>query len=337
MAYIRRIKYKSKVSYQVQVRRQGFTTIVKTFPTRKDAQIWSRKMERKMDIGDLSDYGEASKLTLGDLIKRYIREGKHEGRKDKEMIQSRVNNLLKDTIADINLLRLSTRHIAEYRDRCRKKWSANTFNNHKSLLSIIIDTAITDWGIYLPFNPCKAIKRERIPKPRNRILEGDEEQRLIEACEQSKFVYLKSMVQFSIETAIRQGELLKARREHVNWEKRTLTLYDTKNGEDRVLPLSQKAFSILSSLPKQFSGALFPISHWGRGRDELNWYWKLALRKAKIENLRWHDLRRHACSLLFEKGLSVPQVQVLSGHKDPRILLNTYTKLDPEKLVSILG
>ena len=337
MAYIRRIKYKSKVSYQVQVRRQGFTTIVKTFPTRKDAQIWSRKMERKFDLGDLSDYSEASKQTLGDLIKRYIREGKHEGRKDKVNIDYRVNNLLKDTIADINLLRLSTRHIAEYRDRCRKNWSANTFNNHKSLLSIIIDTAITDWGIYLPFNPCKAIKREKIPKPRNRILEGDEEQRLIEACEQSKFVYLKSMVQFSIETAIRQGELLKARREHVNWEKRTLTLYDTKNGEDRTIPLSEKAFSILSSLPKQFSGELFPISSWGRARDELNWHWKLALRTAKIKNLRWHDLRRHACSLLFEKGLSVPQVQVLSGHKDPRILLNTYTKLDPEKLVSKLG
>ena len=123
MAYLRKRKFKSKTSYQVQVRRQGFTTIIKSFPTRKDAQVWSRKMERKMDIGDLSDYGEASKLTLGDLIKRYIREGKHEGRKDKEMIQSRVNNLLKDTIADINLLRLSTRHIAEYRDRCRKKWS----------------------------------------------------------------------------------------------------------------------------------------------------------------------------------------------------------------------
>ena len=145
------------------------------------------------------------------------------------------------------------------------------------------------------------------------------------------------MVQFSIETAIRQGELLKARREHVNWEKRTLTLYDTKNGEDRTIPLSQKAFLILSSLPKQFSGELFPISSWGRARDELNWHWKLALRTAKIKNLRWHDLRRHACSLLFEKGLSVPQVQVLSGHKDPRILLNTYTKLDPEKLVSKLG
>ena len=87
MAYIRRIKYKSKVSHQVQVRRQGFTTIVKSFPTRKDAQIWSRKMERKLDIGDLSDYSEASKKTLVDIIKRYIREGKHAKRKDKDNIE----------------------------------------------------------------------------------------------------------------------------------------------------------------------------------------------------------------------------------------------------------
>ena len=52
MAYLRKRKYKSKVSYQVQIRRQGFTTIVKSFPTRKDAQMWSRKMERKFDVGD---------------------------------------------------------------------------------------------------------------------------------------------------------------------------------------------------------------------------------------------------------------------------------------------
>ncbi len=337
MAYILKRKYKASWKYRVQITRAGFKTLFKTFDTRTQAKKWARLMETKIDTGSLSDYSEASKLTFGDLLERYLFEGKHAAKKDKRNIEYQVGSIRKDIIADTNLLRLSTRHIAEYRDRCRKKWSANTFNNHKSLLSIIIDTAITDWGIYLPFNPCKAIKRERIPKPRNRVLEGDEEQRLIEACEQSKFVYLKSMVQFSIETAIRQGELLKARREHINWEKRTLTLYDTKNGEDRTIPLSEKAFSILISLPKQFSGELFPSSSWVRSRDELNWHWKLALRTAKIKNLRWHDLRRHACSLLFEKGLSVPQVQVLSGHKDPRILLNTYTKLDPEKLVSKLG
>ena len=129
-------------------------------------------------------------------------------------------------------------------------------------------------------------------------MEGDEEQRLIKACEQSKFVYLKSMVQFSIETAIRQGELLKARREHINWEKRTLTLYDTKNDEDRTIPLSKNAFLILSSLSKQFSGFLFPL----RNRDELRWYWLLALRHAKLKDLRWHDLSDMLIHCCLKKG-----------------------------------
>ena len=52
---------------------------------------------------------------------------------------------------------------------------------------------------------------------------------------------------------------------------------------------------------------------------------------------RWHDLRRVACSRLFEKGFGVEQVQAISGHKDPTILLNTYTRVDPGKLVKKLG
>jgi integrase len=75
-------------------------------------------------------------------------------------------------------------------------------------MSRVIDTAMRDWEIYLPHNPMRLFKKLKEPYARKRKLEGDECVRLIEACEQSKFVYLKSMVQFSIETAIQQGELL---------------------------------------------------------------------------------------------------------------------------------
>ena len=54
MAYIRRHKYKTKVSFQVQIRRKGFRTIVKSFDTRTQAQKWARGIERKLDMGDLS-------------------------------------------------------------------------------------------------------------------------------------------------------------------------------------------------------------------------------------------------------------------------------------------
>ena len=132
---------------------------------------------------------------------------------------------------------------------------------------------------------------------------------------------------FSIETALRQGELLKIRYELINFDKRTLFIPETKNGEARAIPLSEKALSILALIPRQLDGKLFPMT-----RDSLKVPWYRVLKKAKINNFVWHDLRRHACSMLFEKGLSVPEVQLFSGHKDPRILLNTYTKLSPEKV-----
>ena len=72
-------------------------------------------------------------------------------------------------------------------------------------------------------------------------------------------------------------------------------------------------------------------------RDSLKFWFKQAKRRTKIKDFRWHDLRRHACSLLFEQGLSIAEVQSISGHRDPRILLNTYTKLDPKKIVKKLG
>ena len=96
---------------------------------------------------------------------------------------------------------------------------------------------MNDWDIYIPHNPCRSFKREKEARPRNRILQGDEYDRLMTACERSKNPYLKAMVEFSLETAVRQGELLKMSYEDINMKNRTVLLRDTKNGEDRILPL----------------------------------------------------------------------------------------------------
>ena len=173
-----------------------------------------------------------------------------------------------------------------------KKWSPNTFNNHKSLLSVIIDTAITEWGIYMPINPCRSIRRVPIPEPRDRVLVGNEYDRLIKTCAESKHPHLKSAVRFSLETACRQGEMLKAKREHVNWKRRTLWFYDTKNGTDRKIALSETAYFILTTFPKTINDKVFPH----KNRDEVNWFWQQALKKAEIDDFVLHDLRRNVCT-----------------------------------------
>ena len=47
----------------------------------------------------------------------------------------------------------------------------------------------------------------------------------------------------------------------------------------------------------------------------LRFAWGRARAKAEIKNLRFHDLRHEAISTFFEKGLSVPEVALISGHK----------------------
>ena len=342
MATISRRKWSKKISYVAQVRRKGFKTLVKSFRTRTEAKKWGRAVERDWDQGKYIDYSEAQGFTLGEVMQRYIREDKHKKIKSWRMHEFRIAILLKDTISDTNLLRLSSKHLSEFKDRKRKEIGPSTWNKYLSLISVVIDTARRDWGIYLPNNPVRSGVREREPRPRDRTLEGDEYERLLKACDQMKQVrfrrgdtaihlYLKSMIIFSVETAIRQGELLAMHYDQFNFEKRTLHIPETKNGEPRTIPLSTKAIKIIQSVPRRIDGKVFPLTC-----DSLKAWFKVARREAKLKDFRWHDLRRYACSLLFEKGLSVPELQLVSGHKDPRVLLNTYTKLSAENIAKKL-
>ena len=77
MATIFRRKLKTKTTYRVQVRRQGFKTLVKTFNTRGEATKWGRHMENNLDKGLTSDFSEASRVMIRDLFKRYLKEHKN--------------------------------------------------------------------------------------------------------------------------------------------------------------------------------------------------------------------------------------------------------------------
>ena len=63
--------------------------------------------------------------------------------------------------------------------------------------------------------------------------------------------------------------------------------------------------------------------------------WDWLRRRAGLSNLRFHDLRHEAISRFFELGLNMPEVAVISGHKDPRMLFR-YTHLRAEEMVDRL-
>ena len=87
-------------------------------------------------------------------------------------------------------------------------------------------------------------------------------------------------------------------------------------------PLTRRCIKVLIGMLRD-DERVFPIS-----ANCLRLAWNRARRKAGINDLRFHDLRHEAVSQFFEMGMSVPEVALISGHKDLRQLFR-YTHLNP--------
>ena len=104
----------------------------------------------------------------------------------------------------------------------------------------------------------------------------------------------------------------------------------TKNGSSRWVPLSDEAIAKLSEAPKD-SERPFPVTD-----VAFRQAWDRLRHRADITDLTFHGLRHEAISRFFEMGLSVPEVAVISGHKDARMLFR-YTHLRAENIIVKLG
>jgi integrase len=130
---------------------------------------------------------------------------------------------------------------------------------------------------------------------------------------------------------MRRGELLTIRWCDFDADTKLVYLPLTKNGESRTVPLSPEALGVLlRQMRIEHEERIFPVS-----ANAIRLAWERLKRRANIEDLRFHDLRHEAISRFFEQGLTIPEVSLISGHKDARMLFR-YTHLKPEKLAEKL-
>ena len=134
------------------------------------------------------------------------------------------------------------------------------------------------------------------------------------------------MIEFAIQTAMRLNEQLTLRWDQVDLKNMLITILaeHSKTGIERKIPLTPRAIEILHQLPRHINGRVFPVS-----LNNFQRAWRSITRNAKINNLRWHDLRREACSRLMESGLSISEVQMFTGHKTMSLMLKTYSQHNP--------
>jgi integrase len=325
------IRKKGELQYHVQVRKKGHPTQTRTFMYEKDAIRWGKETEIAIERGLFFDRSVAERTTLSSLIKKYREEVLPEKRG--RSLASALRQL-DAAFGQYAISSITSEMISKHRNDRLKTVSASTTKKEINLLSKLFDLAGKEWGIPIAANPCAMVSRPIEPKGRDRRLEDGEEVRLIKACQESESApELVAIVQLALETGARLGELLKLRWQDINLVKRTAKLLDTKNGEDRVIPLSSKALEVFKSLPRHISGRVF--WRWAAS-DSFNKTWTRACLRAEINDLKFHDLRHEAVSRLFEKGLNSMEAASISGHKT-LAMLKRYTHLRAEDLANKLG
>lgn len=317
--------------WQTQIRRSGHPALSKSFANKADALVWARLQESRIDRADLPrNLKDLRGLKLADLLDRYrteITPGKRSALHERY----RLRRLLGHRIAATSLAHLSPSHFARLRDERLKEAGPQTVRHDLNLLGHVLKTASLEWGIGVRPDLVSQIKKPIPPAPRNRRLNDGELERMEDAVAGGVGpAYLLPLIHTAIETALRKAELLSLEWREIDLVRRTALVTRTKNGHPRTIPLSGKAIEALTiqqgSHPELVFSATVPA---------LRFHWDRLLLKAGIVNLHFHDLRHEAISRLFEKGLSIPEVALISGHRDFRQLFR-YTHLRAEDLVDKL-
>lgn len=321
---------KRGASWQVQVRRQGLPPLTRTFRARTAANLWARQQETDIDRGDLPQ-GPRTLRThmLRSLLERY-RETVTPQKRGASQEAYKLKVILKHPIADLPLDRLTPSQIARYRDDRLARVAGDTVQRELAVLQHCLQLARDEWGIALPRNPVQAIKLPSCGRARERRVTAEELRSLIAVAEKGRCRYLAPMIHVAVATGIRRGELLHIRWIDLNPATRTVRLQWTKNGRARLVPLSSQALAALSSMPR-VDERIFPVTP-----NAFRLAWERLKRRASVSGLRFHDLRHEAISRLFEKGLSVPEVAMISGHRDLRMLFR-YTHPKPDLVAAKLG
>ncbi|HEV2270815.1 MAG TPA: tyrosine-type recombinase/integrase [Steroidobacteraceae bacterium] len=324
------IDQRGKNSWRARVRLPGFGLKTRTFDTKDQAEVWAERIERELRGGHDTIPNISAEPTLDEALERYEREITPD-KKGCVQERRRITAWRRRDLAKLKLSRLTSQHFVTFRnERINAGTKRGTVRLDLALISHLYTIARKDWGMPYLTNPIADVRQPKADKWRDRRLSAEELQRFEQAIDTCYNRLIPINIRVALETAARKGELLALTWHDVDLERRVMVLRDTKNGDDRRVPLSQTAVSLFEQLPRHESGRVFPTTS-----DAITAAWRRICNRAGIKNFRYHDLRHEATTRLFERGLEIMEVQRITGHKTLSQLLR-YTQMNVARIVNRL-
>ena len=286
--------------------------------TLDQARKQAAKVRGKVALGE--DLDEAQKLlksvpTVSEFIHKvylpYVEGYKKSWKCDRGLLKNHVEpvwgNRYLDQITKSDLITLLANH--------RKTHAPGSCNRLTILLRYLFNTAIKNGDVGITKNPMDGHPLMKEDNKQERFLTSQEAEVLYEKLKLSDNVMLQYIVPMLILTGARKREVLDARWEDFDFERRSWRIHTTKLGRPRHVPLSDGAVALLQSM-KRFSGCpwAFPNPKTLKPYVSIFCSWNTARKAAGLKDVRIHDLRHSFASFLVNSGRTLYEVQHLLGH-----------------------
>lgn len=201
-----------------------------------------------------------------------------------------------------------------------------TVNRYLATVRSLLRMARDEWQWIEGFPKVRLLGGE---VERDRWLTHEEADRLIQACSP----HLAALVRFALATGCRAREITGLEWERVDLDRGTAWLNQTKNGTPRGVPLNRDAVAVLRAEQGKHVQYCFTYKGEPIKFQVSNSAWLTALKKAGIEDFRFHDLRHTWASWHRQAGTSCDELKDLGGWKS-RQMVDRYAKYATEHLAA---
>jgi integrase len=289
------IKPYGEKGWRAQIARRGVRDS-QIFTSKGAAVAWAGTREAEIMAGVR---GDIPNLTVKALLDRYKREVSKD-KKGRRWEEIRLDALQRDRLASVRLRQLDTPHVSEWQQRRLEAVSGASVRRERNLLNNVFEIARKEWK-WLAKNPFEGVRRPKDGKARKRIASQAEIAKLT-AADGS----MSRVIVWALETGMRAGEIAQP----PEVAGRVATLRDSKNGEEREVPLSDKALEVWQGGFGMTAGSISTL--FARRCDALG-----------IKGLTFHDLRATAATRLC-KRLNPLQLAKMFGWKDLKQAMTYY-------------
>lgn len=277
----------------------------------------------KAQLWDMTRLGVKPHRTWEEAVVRWLDEKEHKASiaDDRRNFRWLHAHLVGKNLADID--RECIDRICQARRR--EGVSNGTVNRTLALLRSVLRTAANEWE-WIGRVPKVRLLKESVG--RVRFLTVEQIARLIAELPE----HLAAMVSFSILTGLRQRNVRELRWSQVDLERRAVWIHaqEAKGRKGIAVPLTVEARDILAAqLGKH---AEFVFTYRGKPVRWLNnTAWRAALKRAGIEDFRWHDQRHTWATLHAQAGTPMHVLQELGGWASP-VMVRRYAHLTTDHL-----